>query len=107
MPRPSFIPYPPALDFLRHLPGANVLQDDGLHVLVTTRGLRGVQLVDGALLRRHAFSQATPFGYECMGQYKRAADGGWRASLRADPQPLIFSTELDALVNLWSNRRRL
>lgn len=98
-------PPPPFFDFLRHLPRENILQDDGKHVLVTTMGLNGPQVVDGALLRRHAFSEVAPFGLECLGQYKRQHDGSWHATLyAASPAARSFKTELDALVNLWANR---
>ncbi|MBS0342788.1 MAG: hypothetical protein JSS56_19925 [Proteobacteria bacterium] len=110
MPRPGPSPYPRSFDFLKHLPGKNIVQDDGRHVLVTTRGLAGVQQVDGALLCRRAFCEAAPFGYECLGHYKRSTtDGTWHATLN-EAQGLttrIFGTELDALVKLWSSRRHL
>ncbi|WP_093384030.1 hypothetical protein [Variovorax sp. OV329] len=78
-------------------------------MLVTTSGLRGVQLVHGALLRRHAFSAAAPFGYECLGHYRRFTDGTLHTTLHtAQGQTTrIFSTEVDALVDLWSSRRHV
>ena len=68
------------------------------------------------LLRRCAFSLTAPLGCEFLGQYKQLTDGFWHASMRSParsdgsqgpPQVAIYATELDALVNLWTNRRRL
>lgn len=97
------------------LPQENVLQDDGVHMLVSTRGVEGSKS-DGILLRRCAFSLKAPLGYEFLGQYRQLSDGFWHASLRsrpqsdgtpAPPQTGIYVTEIDALINLWANRRLL
>ncbi|MGJ7507415.1 hypothetical protein [Variovorax sp. GT1P44] len=97
------------------LPSENVLQDDGVHMLVSTKGVEGSRS-DGLLLRRCAFSLAWPLGYEFLGQYRQQSDGFWHASMRnkprsdgtrGTPQTGIYATELDALVNLWANRRSL
>lgn len=104
---------PPEL--LTQLPRENVLQDDGVHMLVSTKGVEGSRS-DGILIRRCAFSLTAPLGCEIMGQYRQLSDGFWHASLRSRPhgdgspapaQRGIYATELDALVNLWANRRRL
>lgn len=96
------------------LPRESVLQDDGVHMLVSTRGVEGPRS-DGFLLRRCPFSLATPLGCEFLGQYRQQSDGFWHASMRSQarpdgspgpPQMAIYPTELDALVNLWANRRR-
>ena len=101
-------------ELLTQLPRENVLQDDGLHMLVSTKGVEGSRS-DGILLRRCAFSLAAPFACELLGQYKQLSDGLWHASMRSGarsdgalgpPQVGIYATELDALVNLWANRRR-
>jgi hypothetical protein len=103
---------PPAL--LTQLPRENILQDDGVHLLVSTRGVEGSKS-DGLLIRRCAFSIATPMSCEFLGQYRLLSDGFWHATLRSKPrsdgtlgrpQVGIYATELDALVNLWTNRRR-
>jgi len=100
---------------LTHLPRENILQDDGEHILVSTKGVEGSRS-DGMLLRRVAFSLTTPLGCEFLGQYRQLSDGLWHASMRSrpksdgtqgSPQVGIYVTELDALVNLWANRRRL
>ncbi|MDM0034432.1 hypothetical protein QTI33_20015 [Variovorax sp. J22P271] len=100
---------PPEL--LTQLPRENVLQDDGEHMLVSTKGVEGSRS-DGILIRRCAFSLTAPLGCEIMGQYRQLSDGFWHASLRSrlqgsPAQRGIYATELDALVNLWANRRRL
>lgn len=101
-------------ELLTQLPRESVLQDDGVHMLVSTRGVEGSRS-DGILIRRCAFSLAAPFGCEFIGQYKQLPEGFWRASVRSrarsdgtlrPPQVRIYATELDALVNLWANRRR-
>jgi len=99
---------------LTQLPRENVLQDDGVHMLVSTKGVEGSRS-DGILIRRCAFSLAAPLGCEILGQYRQLSDGFWHATLRSapgsdgapgPPQRGIYATELDALVNLWANRRR-
>lgn len=101
-------------ELLTQLPSESVLQDDGVHMLVSTRGVEGSRS-DGILLRRCAFSIAAPLGCAILGQYRQLSDGFWHASMcsraRSDgalgpPQVGIYATELDALVNLWANRRR-
>lgn len=103
---------PPEL--LTQLPRESVLQDDGVYMLVSTKGVEGSRS-DGMLIRRCAFSLTTPLGCEITGQYRQLSDGFWHASLRSKPQDDgtpglpqrgIYATELDALVNLWANRRR-
>ena len=100
---------------LTQIPRDSILQDDGEHMLVSTKGVEGSRS-DGILIRRCAFSLTAPLGCEIMGQYRQLSDGFWHASLRSRPQddgaPVppqrgIYATELDALVNLWANRRRL
>lgn|SRR5437868_2943748 len=101
-------------ELLTQLPRENVLQDDGVHMLVSTKGVEGSRS-DGMLLRRCAFSLAAPLGCEFLGQHRQLSDGFWHASMRSrarsdgsfgPPQVAIYATELDALVNLWANRRR-
>ncbi|WP_157731146.1 hypothetical protein [Variovorax sp. HW608] len=98
---------------LPELPRENILQDDGVHILVSTKGVEGSRS-DGILLRRCAFSVTTPLGCEFLGQYRHLSDGLWHASMRSKrrddgsigpPQVGIYTTELDAMVNLWANRR--
>jgi hypothetical protein len=100
-------------ELLTQIPKESVLQDDGVHMLVSTRGVEGSRS-DGILLRRCAFSLAAPLGCEFLGQYRQLSDGFWHASMRSSarsdgslgpPQVAIYATELDALVNLWTNRR--
>lgn len=100
-------------ELLPQLPRENVLQDDGVHMLVSTKGVEGSRS-DGILLRRCAFSLAAPLACEILGQYRQLSDGFWHASMRSKPlgdgtigppQVGIYATELDALVNLWTNRR--
>jgi hypothetical protein len=102
-------------ELLTEIPRERVLQDDGVHMLVSTRGVEGSRS-DGILLRRCAFSLAAPLGCEILGQYRQLSDGLWHASMRSraqsdgsqgPPQVAIYATELDALVNLWTNRQRL
>jgi hypothetical protein len=102
-------------ELLPQLPRENVLQDDGVHMLVSTRGVEGSRS-DGILIRRCAFSLAAPLCCELLGQYRQLSDGLWHASMRTrpredgslgPPQLGIYGTELDALVNLWANRLRL
>ena len=99
------------------LPRRNIVQDDGVHVLVSTKDVEGAHC-DGMLLRRCAFSLAAPFGYLCLGHIRRLAENCWQASLgatvrvdedagRSDRPDRLHATELDAMVNLWSSRRRL
>ncbi|MDM0019575.1 hypothetical protein [Variovorax saccharolyticus] len=108
-------PSNPSPELLTQLPRENVLQDDGVHMLVSTKGVEGSRS-DGILLRRCAFSLAAPLCCELLGQYRLLSDGFWHASLRSPPredgslgppQLGIYGTELDALVNLWANRRHL
>jgi hypothetical protein len=84
-------------------------------MLVSTKGVEGSRS-DGLLLRRCAFTLAWPLGYEFLGQYGQQSDGFWHASMRSParsdgsrgpPQSGIYATELDAMVNLWANRRGL
>ncbi|MGO4393943.1 hypothetical protein AB4Z46_21520 [Variovorax sp. M-6] len=101
-------------ELLTQLPRESVLQDDGEHMLVSTKGVEGSRS-DGILLRRCVFSLAAPLSCELLGQYRQVSDGLWHASMRSGarddgalgrPQVAIYATELDALVNLWANRRR-
>uniref|UniRef100_UPI000D34FDC3 hypothetical protein n=1 Tax=unclassified Variovorax TaxID=663243 RepID=UPI000D34FDC3 len=103
---------PPPL--LAILPRQNIIQDDGVHVLVSTKAVEGARS-DGMLLRRCAFSLSAPFGYVCLGHFRQLSENCWQASLgtqvvvaegTARPDRL-YATELDALVNLWASRRRL
>jgi len=103
----------PSPELLTRIPRESVLQDDGEHMLVSTRGVEGSKS-DGLLLRRCDFSIAAPLGCEFLGQYKQRSDGLWHATMRTSPsgngtfgppQAAIYATELDALVNLWANRR--
>lgn len=98
---------------LPQLPRESILQDDGEHLLVSTKGVEGSRS-DGILLRRCAFSLTTPLGCEFLGQYRHLSDGLWHATMRSKrredgsigpPQAGIYATELDAMVNLWANRR--
>ncbi|MDM0075445.1 hypothetical protein QTH90_13675 [Variovorax sp. J2P1-59] len=99
---------------LTQIPKESVLQDDGVHMLVSTRGVEGSKS-DGMLIRRCAFSLAAPLGCEFLAQYRQLSDGLWHATMRTSvrsdgsfgpPHAEIYATELDALVNLWTNRRR-
>jgi len=99
---------------LTQIPRESVLQDDGEHMLVSTSGVEGSKS-DGILLRRCAFSLTAPLGREFLGQYRQLSDGFWHATMRSmarndgsfgPPHVAIYATELDALVNLWTNRRR-
>lgn len=103
---------PPQL--LAILPRQNIVQDDGVQVLVSTKDVEGARS-DGMLLRRCAFSLAAPFGYVCLGHFRRLAENCWQVSLatgvRVDEGSVrpdrLHATELDALVNLWTSRRQL
>jgi hypothetical protein len=103
---------PPAL--LAILPRQNIVQDDGVHVLVSTKDVEGARC-EGMLLRRCDFSLAAPFGYLCLGHIRQLAENCWQASLgtlvRVDGAAVwadrLHATELDAMVTLWSSRRRL
>jgi hypothetical protein len=115
---PSRPPRPPAL--LAILPRQNIVQDDGVHVLVSTKDVEGARC-EGMLLRRCDFSLAAPFGYLCLGHIRQLAQNCWQASLgasvrvdegtvqadRPDRPDRLHATELDAMVGLWSSRRRL
>ena len=101
-------------ELLTQLPRESVLQDDGVHLLVSTRDVPDSRS-DGILLRRCGFSLTTPLCWEILGQYSRRPDGLWHATMRSRPgsdgqpgpaQAAIYATELDALVNLWSQRRQ-
>ncbi|MGJ7610066.1 MULTISPECIES: hypothetical protein [unclassified Variovorax] len=103
---------PPQL--LAILPRQNILQDDGVHVLVSTKDVEGARS-DGMLLRRCAFSISAPFGYICLGHFRKRSENCWQASLatgvlvdEGTVRPdRLHATELDALVNLWVSRRHL
>lgn len=96
------------------LPRQNIIQDDGVHVLVSTKDVEGAQS-DGMLLRRCDFSISTPFGYMCLGHFRQLSSNCWQASLgtrvavdEGTVRPdRLYATELDALVNLWASRRQL
>ena len=84
-------------------------------MLVSTRGVEGSRS-DGILIRRCAFSIRSPLGCEILGQYKQRTDSLWHASMRSParddgspgpPRSAIYATEVDAMVNLWANRRLL
>lgn len=105
-PRPS--------QLLAILPRQNIVQDDGVQVLVSTKEVEGAHS-DGMLLRRCAFSLSAPFGYVCLGHFRKLSENCWQVSLgtgvlvdegAARPDRL-HATELDALVNLWTSRRQL
>ncbi|SFQ22023.1 hypothetical protein SAMN05216567_112101 [Variovorax sp. OK605] len=96
------------------LPRQNIIQDDGVHVLVSTKDVEGARS-DGMLLRRCDFSLSAPFGYVCLGHFKHLSENCWQASLGtlvlldegAERPDRLYATELDALVSLWASRRRL
>ncbi|MBO9513524.1 MAG: hypothetical protein J7549_05340 [Variovorax sp.] len=82
-------------------------------MLLSTRGVEG-STSDGLLLRRCPFSLRAPLGYEFLGQYRQLPDGLWHATIRSlprhdgssgPPKTGVYVTEIDALVNLWANRR--
>ena len=109
MPKSSPLP-PPALG--TQLPRDRVIQDDGVYLLVTTKGVENSR-TDGLLLRRCAVSAAAPLGYECLGHHQQLSDGLWHASrgsmasgqgATGTRRTRIYATELDALVNLWASR---
>lgn len=102
-------------EIVTQIPSENLLQDDGEHMLVSTRGVEGSRS-DGILIRRCSFSLASPLGCEILGQYKQRTDGLWHATMRSParagepagpPRSGIYNTELDAMVNLWANRRTM
>lgn len=103
---------PPAL--LAILPRQNIIQDDGVHVLVSTKDVEGARS-DGMLLRRCDFSLSAPFGYMCLGHFRKLSENCWQALLatgvlvdEGTVRPdRLHAAELDALVNLWTSRRHL
>lgn len=116
-------PSPDLPDMPGQIPRDNILQDDGVHMLVSTKDVEGSRC-SGILLRRCAFSLSAPLGCEFLGQYKQMPDGDWLVSMRKGgpdanrkdnrsketpgvPQVRICPTELDAMVHLWANRRVL
>ena len=110
---PDYHPHRPS-PLLAILPRQNIIQDDGVHVLVSTKEVEGARS-DGMLLRRCEFSLSAPFGYVCLGHFRQFSENCWQASLgslvvvaegcvRPDR---LYPTELDALVSLWSSRRQL
>lgn len=110
---PDSHPHRPS-PLLAILPRQNIIQDDGVHVLVSTKEVEGARS-DGMLLRRCDFSLSAPFGYVCLGHFMQISENCWQASLgtrvsvaagTARPDR-FYSTELDALVNLWTSRRGL
>lgn len=110
MSKPNHSPMP---ELASEIPRERVLQDDGVFLLVSTKGLDYTQTC-GLLIRRCAFSATAPFGYECKGQYRQLRKTLWHATLDSgvlnadgttERSTGIYATELDAVVNLWASRR--
>lgn len=104
----------PMPELTSDIPRERVVQDDGVFLLVSTKGLDYTQ-TSGLLIRRCAFSATAPFGYECKGQYRQLRKTLWHATLDSgvlntdgtiERSTGIYGTELDAIVNLWASRRR-
>lgn len=96
------------------IPRERVVQDDGVFMLVSTKGLDYTR-TSGLLIRRCAFSTSAPFGYECRGHYRQLRKTLWHACMDSGVRDAngiterstgIYGTELDAIVNLWASRRR-
>lgn len=103
----------PMPELTSEIPRERVLQDDGVFLIVSTKGLDYTK-TSGLLIRRCDFSATAPFGYECKGQYRQLRKTLWHATLDSgvpnadgttERSTGIYANELDAIVNLWASRR--
>ena len=94
---------------------ASILLDDGAFYVCLKPGYEDAWSAPGLLHKRCAIGERTPFGYDCVGAFRRAGDGQWVAVVNAeanDPigrQDLIVASGMErmsAICALWKARHR-